>query len=167
MWKNTKAILNIKETQTEFYKRNQACPEVLKLVDLESKSFGMRCEKIIREMFSLEKATNSQHDAIYNGTKIEIKSARYWGGTMDCKFQHIEPDYDYEYILFVLVEFQDLHIWGMHKSKVKKMIEQGILTLQGKQGYWCKMSSILPHLTLVMSLDSLVQDIKENINIIL
>jgi len=161
MWKNTKAILNIKETQTEFYKRNQACPEVLKLVDLESKSFGMRCEKIIREMFSLEKATNSQHDAICKGTKIEIKSARYWGGTTNCRFQHVELDYDYEYILFVLVEFQDLRIWGMNKDRLKEMINLGILTSQGRQGYWTKMSDILPHLTIIKSKEDLENALKE------
>jgi hypothetical protein len=164
-WKNK--IINIKESQLDFYKRNNACREVLKLVGLESKAFGMFIERIIREMFSMNKPLNSQHDAIFNDKKIEIKSSRFWGGTMDCKWQHVEPTYDYDYILFVLVEFQDLRIWGMHKSKVKKMIEQGILTPQGKQGYWCKMSSILPHLTLMMSLDSLIQNIKEHIDVIL
>ena len=152
-WKKLE-FLN-KESQLEYYIRNNACPEVLKLVGLESKSFGMHCEKIIREIFSMNKPINSQHDAIYNGVKIEIKSARFWGGTIDCKFQHIEPTYNYDYILFVLVEFQDLRIWGMHKSKIHEMIALNILTRQGLQGYWSKMSKILPHLTIIKSKEEL------------
>lgn len=164
MWKNS--IINIKESQTEYYTRNKACPEVLKLVGLESKSFGMQMERIVREMFCLSKPINSQHDAILNDKKIEIKSARYWSSSTDCRWQHIEIDYDYDYVLFALVDFQDLHVWGMHKNKLKNMIEMGILTPQGRQGYWTKMSLILPHLS-VVSLDSLVQDIKEDVNIVL
>lgn len=161
MWKNS--IINIKESQTEYYTRNKACPEVLKLVGLESKSFGMQMERIVKEIFSINKPLNSQHDAICNGIKIEIKSARYWSSSTDCRWQHVEPTYDYDYILFILIEFQDISIWGMSKSKIHEMIALGIFTRQGRQGYWTKMSAILPHLTIIKSKEDLENTLKANL----
>ena len=107
-WKNTKTFKSIKEkeTQIKYYKKMNSCEEVLQLVDLESKPFGSESEKIIQEIFKLGPRTSSQNDGTRNGKKIEIKSARYWAGKDDCVWQHLEPDHDYEYALFALLDFQ-------------------------------------------------------------
>ena len=110
-WKKTKSFKSIqdKETQIKYYKKNNSCEEVLQLVDLESKPFGSVSEKIICEIFKLGQRTSSQNDGTRNGKKIEIKSARYWAGKDDCVWQHLEPDHDYEYALFALLDFHQLN----------------------------------------------------------
>ena len=149
-WKNTETFTSIKDklTQTKYYKEQGASTEVQQLVDLESKPFGSESEKIISEIFSLGPRTSTQNDGTFNGKKIEIKSARYWAGKDDCVWQHLEPDHDYEYVLFALLDFHGWKIWGIKKSLLMgDLREKKIVTYQGKQGWWTKKSAILPHLT--------------------
>lgn len=149
-WKNTAAFQMIedKETQMKYYKRMNAAPEVLQLVDLESKAFGTACEKIISEIFGMGPRTSSQNDGTFKGKKVETKTARYWSGKDDCVWQHLEPEYDYEYALLALLDFQGFKIWAMKKSVLMgEMRDKEIVTFQGKQGWWTKKSAILPYLT--------------------
>jgi len=149
-WKNSRAFKKIekKETQIKYYKKNNSPDEILQLVDLESKAFGTECENILSEILELGPRTSTQNDATKNGKKIEIKSARYWAGKDDCKWQHLEPDHDYEYALFVLLDFQGFKIWGISKSMLMgEMRDKKIVTFQGKQGWWVTKSAILPYLT--------------------
>jgi len=117
-WRNTNTFKSIKDKQTQikYYKSMNSCEEVLQLVDLESKPFGTESEKIIQEIFKLGPRTSPQNDGTLNGKKIEIKSARYWACKDDCVWQHLEPDYDYEYALFALLDFQCWKIWGIKKT---------------------------------------------------
>ena len=156
-WKNTAAFTTIheKETQIKHYKRMNASPEVLQLVELESKPFGSVCEKIISELFGLGPRTSSQNDATLNGKKIEIKTARYWAGKDDCVWQHLEPDHDYEYALFVLLNFQGWKVWCIKKTDLMDLREKKIVTFQGKQGWWTRKSVILPYLTPILTLADL------------
>jgi hypothetical protein len=155
-WKNTAAFTTIqeKETQIKHYKRMNASTEVLQLVELESKPFGSVCEKIISELFGLGPRTSSQNDATLNGKKIEIKTARYWAGKDDCVWQHLEPDHDYEYALFVLLNFQGWKVWCIKKTDLMDLRGK-IVTFQGKQGWWTRKSAILPHLTPIHTLTDL------------
>lgn len=155
-WKNTAAFTTIheKETQIKHYKRMNASAEVLELVQLESKPFGSVCEKIISELFGLGPRTSSQNDATLNGKKIEIKSARYWAGKDDCVWQHLEPDHDYDYALFVLLNFHGWKVWCIKKTALMELRGK-IVTDQGKQGCWTKKSAILPHLTPIHTLADL------------
>lgn len=155
-WKNTAAFTTIqeKETQIKHYKRMNASPEVLELVQLESKPFGSVCEKIISELFGLGPRTSSQNDATLNGKKIEIKTARYWAGKDDCVWQHLEPDHDYDYALFVLLNFQGWKVWCIKKTALMDLRGK-IVTDQGKQGCWTKKSAILPYLTPILTLADL------------
>ena len=155
-WKNTAAFTTIheKETQIKHYKRMNASAEVLELVQLESKPFGSVCEKIISELFGLGPRTSSQNDATLNGKKIEIKSARYWAGKDDCVWQHLEPDHDYDYALFVLLNFKGWKVWCIKKTALMELRGK-IVTDQGKQGCWTKKSAILPHLTPIHTLADL------------
>lgn len=163
-WKDTEAFKKIKDklTQIKYYKNNNSCDEVLQLVDLESKPFGTECEKIISELFNLDPRTSTQHDGTMNGKKIEIKSARYWAGKDDCKWQHLEPEHDYEYVLFVLLDFDRFKIWCIKKSLLMgELRDKKIVTFQGKQGWWVAKSAILPYLTPINN----VQDLDNFINL--
>ena len=156
-WKNTAAFTTIheKETQIKHYKRMNASAEVLQLVELESKPFGSVCEKIISELFGLGPRTSSQNDATLNGKKIEIKTARYWAGKDDCVWQHLEPDHDYDYALFVLLNFHGWKVWCIKKTDLMDLREKKIVTFQGKQGWWTRKSAILPYLTPIHTLAEL------------
>ena len=163
-WKNCKSFQKIidKETQIKYYEKNNSCDNVLQLVNLESKPFGCVCENIISELFNLGPRTSSQNDATKNGKKIEIKSARYWAGTDNCKWQHLEPDHDYDYVLFVLLDFDKFKVWGIKKSILMgEMREKKIVTFQGKQGWWVTKNAILNYLTPIeniFELDNFIQD---------
>lgn len=157
-WKNTKTFTSIKdkETQIKYYKRMNASPEVLQLVDLESKPFGSESEKIISEIFGLGPRTSSENDGTLNGKKIEIKSARYWAGKDDCRWQHLEPDHDYEYALLAILDFKGWKIWCIKKSLLMgEMRDKKIVTFQGKQGWWTTKSAILPYLTPINTIKEL------------
>ena len=157
-WKNTKTFTSIKdkETQIKYYKRMNASAEVLQLVELESKPFGSESEKIISEIFHLGPRTSTQNDGTLNGKKIEIKSARYWAGKDDCVWQHLEPDHDYEFALFVILDFQGWKVWCIHKPLLMgELREKRVVTFQGKQGWWTRKSAILPYLTPIKSVAEL------------
>lgn len=162
-WKNTKSFKAIKdkETQIKYYKKMNSCEEVLQLVNLESKPFGSESEKIIQEIFKLGPRTSTQNDGTRHGKKIEIKSARYWDGKDECRWQHLEPEHDYEYVLFALLDFQGWKVWGIKKSLLMgEMREKKIVTYQGKQGWWVKKSAIIKYLTPIKNiteLDSFIQ----------
>lgn len=164
-WKDTKTFKKIrdKQTQIKYYRTMNSCEEVLQLVDLESKPFGTECEKIIQEIFKLGPRTSTHNDGVRNGKKIEIKCARYWGGKDDCKWQHLEPDHDYEYALFALLDFHSWKVWGIKKSFLMgEMRDKKIVTYQGKQGFWVTKSAILSYLTpinTVADLDAFIQPI--------
>ena len=162
---NTKTFKSFekRESQFDFYKRNNSSPEILSLIDNESKSFGSLMENIISEIFQLEKRVSAQHDGIFDNKKIEIKSARYWLNMKNnCKWQHIELDYDYDVCILALVDFHDIYCWAISKSDLLKpeMIENKIISKQGKQGYWFKKSSIEKYLHPIKN----KEDLQEFIN---
>jgi hypothetical protein len=157
-WKKTKAFKAIqkKETQFKYYKRMKSCKEVLQLVNLDSKPFGSESEKIIQEIFCLGPRTSSQNDGTRLNKKIEIKTARYWAGKDDCIWQHLEPDYDYEFALFILLDFHGWKVWGIKKSFLMgEMRDKKIVTYQGKQGWWVKKSAIVSYLTPIQNISEL------------
>lgn len=165
-WKNTKAFKSIqeKETQIKYYTRMKSCNEVLELVDLESKPFGSVSEKIIQEIFKLGPRTSTQNDGTRHDKKIEIKCARYWAGKDDCVWQHLEPDHDYEYALFALLDFHGWKTWIIEKSKLMgDLREKKIVTFQGKQGWWVKKSAVLEHLTTITSVEELDAFIQKDV----
>jgi hypothetical protein len=129
----------------EYYRENHASPEIQRIVSLENRKFGSVIEKMLREIFDLTKPESSKHDAIFRrlglqDNKIYIKAARYWAGTDNCKWQHLEPDYDYTHIIFVLVDFNSLRTWIAPKSD---LFSGGFLTPQGQQGYWGDKQTLL------------------------
>lgn len=161
--KNTKCFKNLSvNSQLSYYKQNRSSETVLRLVELESKGFGSIMEKIIIEQFNLGKRTSSQNDATLNGVKFEIKSARYWSGIDDCKWQHIELHYDYQYILFALLDFDEIKCWCLSKDKLIELSDRGIVKKQGIQGYWTEKSKIMDYLTPVKNVSELEKYINSN-----
>jgi hypothetical protein len=157
-WKNNREFQAIydKESQAQYYKKMNAAPEVLQLVELESKKFGTISEKLLCNVLGLGPRTSSQNDGTFHGKKIEIKCARYWAGQDDCKWQHLEPDHDYEYALFGLLDFHGWKLWMIQKSLLMgELREKKIVTFQGKQGWWTRKSEILPYLTEITSVADL------------
>jgi hypothetical protein len=156
-WRKTssfQAIYN-KKSQYDYYKENSSSKDIIQLVRLESKSFGSCCENIIKEIFKLEARKSTQNDACKNGKKIEIKCARYWKQTNDCKWQHIELDYDYHCILLVLLDFTGFKVWFLDKKTLLYLVSLGLVTRQGQQGFWCQKSKIEPYLQAIHSLSDL------------
>ena len=157
-WENSKAFKAItdKETQIKYYKRNNAAPSVLALVELDSKPFGSEAEKILSEIFGLGKRTSTQNDGTFEGKKIEIKTARYWAGCDNCKWQHLEPEHDYDYAMLVLLDFQGFKVWTIKKSLLMgELREKKIVTFQGKQGWWATKSDLIPYLTQIQTVADL------------
>lgn len=146
-WAELDSVIDVRE----HYRNNGSEQEIMKIVALENRKFGSVIEKLLREIYNLSMPESTKHDAIFvrfgrPNTKLEIKAARYWAGTKNCKWQHLEPDYDYTHILFVLVDFNRLRVWCANKTP---LFEEKILTPQGKQGYWGDMDTLLAsgHLT--------------------
>jgi hypothetical protein len=157
-WKNTKTFKTIKtkETQLKYYKRMESCDEVLQLVSLESKPFGSVAENIIQAIFKMGARTSTQNDGTRNGKKIEIKCARYWAGKDNCRWQHLEPEHDYDIAMLVVLDFQGLKVWCIQKSILMgEMCDKKIVTKQGKQGCWVEKSAIEPYLTPIKSITEL------------
>ncbi len=163
-WKLLRSFQAIKDKQTQldYYTSMNATPEVLKLVSLDSKPFGSVCETIISELFEFGRRTSSQNDGTFHGKKIEIKTARYWAGVDDCRWQHLEPDHDYEIAMLVLLDFTEWKVWCIKKELLMgELREKKIVTFQGKQGHWTTKSAILPYLTPIHSREELLKFVSE------
>lgn len=157
-WETTVAYNTIshKMTQYQYYRSMNSYEQVISLVTLDSRSFGIKVEHIVKEIFKLDPRTSVQHDGTRHGKKIEIKSSRYWNGTLDCVWQHLEPSYDYDMVLFVLLGFNKLHVWGITKSLLMGMMRtKKIVTRQGRQGWWVKKSRIEPYITPINNISEL------------
>ena len=147
---------NFKISQYEFYKKNDTPIEILSLVSMESKRFGSISEKILINLFELNNRTSTQNDGVRKNKKIEIKCARYWGGTTDCKWQHIEPEHDFEFIIFGLLDFDSWKCWIIDKKKLMNDCkEKKLITCQGEQGYWCNKNKIIDYLTEINNIQDL------------
>ena len=124
-------------TQLDYYTRNNASLEILKLVSLSNKAFGEQyMQGIARDLFGLDNPEHTGHDMQLHGKKIEMKSAR-WGCTGMFKWQHIMPGHAYDYVLFALVDFQDIKFWLISKETILQY--PTLFTRQGGaegQGLW-------------------------------
>lgn len=149
-------VATSKPTQVEFYIKNESSEHILSLVPLSNKAFGEGMQRIAAEMFGMTAASDTGHDAVYKGVPIEIKSARYWSGKRDCKWQHIMADHEYRWVLLCLVDFHDLKFWLVSKEAI--IAHPEIFTQQGNaegQGRWCSMKQALPVAHPVVSLEDL------------
>ncbi len=157
-WKHLKTFVNNtrRETQTQHYVRMNAAPEVIELVSLDSKPFGSVSELILSDLFQMAPRTSSQHDGIFEGHKCEIKCARYWAGKDECRWQHLEPEHDYDFAMMALLDFHEWKVWCIPKTQLMgELREKKVVTFQGKQGWWTLKSAIMPYLTPIHELECL------------
>jgi hypothetical protein len=156
-WKETAYYKGIekKTTQLELYIQKKSPVEILQLVSMANKVFGAEMEGIYQEIFQLSPRVNSQHDGIRTGKKIEIKSARWHATGDDCNWQHLEPEYDYEFVLFTLVDFDSLKVWIISKKKLMALRDTNIVMKQGQQGWTTTKKKIEPYLTSISTVDDL------------
>ena len=145
------------KSQYEYYKENGSSQKVLNYVSMESKRFGSVSEKLISAIFNLGPRTSTQNDGVKKYKKVEIKCARYWGCKDECKWQHLEPNHDYDCVLFCLLDFDGTwKVWGIKKNMLMgDLREKNLVTYQGKQGWWCNKSDVIEYCTVIKSLSDL------------
>ena len=147
-----------KESQLDNYVKNHAPPEILKLVGMNSRVFGCVAERIVCEIFRLGPRTSTQNDGTFQGKKIEVKCARFWsdGDGSDCRWQHLEPEHDYDMALLVLLDYNGFQVGAIQKSYLMSELRvRNVVTHQGKQGWWTKRSDVLSYLTPIHSIADL------------
>jgi hypothetical protein len=164
-WKETSAFkAPLPESPTNYYKRMGAQPEVLKLVELQAKSFGTRCEKIIIEIFNIEKKINkkdTQYDGTLNGIKIEIKCAKRWAGGDGCEWQHLKEGHDFQYLLGCMLDTDGTwKVWCVSKELIMgEMRTNGIVKSRGTEGLYFEKNKALAYLTPIQSREDLLRAI--------
>ena len=145
---------NLNTSQLEYYTQNNASPEIMRYVPLQGKTFGEKCmEPIAKEYFNLEPRNDSGHDHVKNGKTLEQKSARWHGNGNDWKWQHIEMAHDWDCLLLCGLDFNDIKYYIASRKVVENLIEDGIITGQGKknengvaqpqQAYWFSRSDFI------------------------
>jgi hypothetical protein len=157
-WTQTKYFQEMekKTTQLELYVKRGASPEILSLVSMANKVFGTEMEGIFQELFQLSPRLSSQHDGIRLGKKIEIKSARWHATGDDCNWQHLEPDYDFEFVMFTLVDFTGLKVWMITKELLMgELRKQNVVLKQGQQGWTTNKNKIEKYLTPIETISDL------------
>lgn len=133
-------------------------PDIIELVQMTPHYFGIFVEKIVKELLELEPRINSQHDATLNNTKIEIKSSRFWNKQSDFKWQHIEPEHDWDILLCVSLTQYGLNIEAITKDQVIYFIKNNCIHQQGNQGFWVWSKDI--YLTPIKSKSDLIKFIQ-------
>jgi len=143
--------LNLKESevksQISFYRENGASPKIMKHLEMNSTRFGHFAESHTIKVFNLTKRSSPQHDCMFGTDKIEIKSSRYWNNTFDGKFQHIEPSYDYGFIICMMLALEKTHWYIISKSEMLKLYHKGVVKKQGKQGLWFTLENMKPYMS--------------------
>jgi len=164
-WTKTTAFskCSTKDTQVDYYRKNNASPEVIKLVALTPKPFGTEAENIIVESFGLDPRDNTQHDGKLRGKKLEVKCARWHAVGGDCNWLHLEEGHDFQYVIFALLDFQDWKCWIMTKPRLfGEMREKGILKKQGEEGWTVNKCKIEIHLTPIYSQADIIDFMEKN-----
>jgi hypothetical protein len=166
--KNTNSYKNLKKktkkSQLDYYIDNGAPKEILDFIKLSNKAFGSECEKIIIEIFKLEKSNESSYDAKYKDYKVEIKSSRIWNNLKDLfKWQHIMENHNYDFIIFCGIDINEFKFWIISKEKLLSLKETKCIKKQGGaegQGLWCEYSKIKNILTEINSINDISEYIK-------
>ena len=170
--KNTKSYKNMKNkmTQEDLYRRNNSCDDILKLVKLSNKAFGEKLQSIVKDLLDLDNSCDAGHDAqkLSLKLKFEIKSSRYGVSTNDFMWQHIMEEHDYDYLLFVGVDYDKLKIYLISKFDFMELKDKKIVTQQGRaegQGLWTQRKKVLRYLTEIQNKNhfySLIQQLESS-----
>tara|TARA_Y100000310_G_C20610498_1_gene777738 strand:+ start:228 stop:770 length:543 start_codon:yes stop_codon:yes gene_type:complete len=110
--------------------------EFLIFKNMSSKKKGSFFEKIFEEYVIenggiVEKPSNSDHDRIINGIKVEIKGSTLWGSGSHFRFQQIRANQDYDMIIFVSVFPDKIEFHYADKDTITKN-----LMIRDNDGNW-------------------------------
>ena len=146
-FKNMKTSIN----QEQYYRKNGAPEDILKIVRLSNKAFGEKLQCIIQELLDLEKSSHTGHDAqkVSMDLKFEIKSSRYGVKSKDYMWQHIMEKHNYDYLLLVGIDFNGFKVFIISKKDFMKLRCEGLVKTQGGgegQGLWCQCKKIEDYL---------------------
>tara|TARA_B100001029_G_scaffold178793_1_gene186342 strand:+ start:852 stop:1403 length:552 start_codon:yes stop_codon:yes gene_type:complete len=98
--------------------------------DLSSKRKGRFFEVLTEEYcenlgFIIDKPKNSDHDSIINGKKVEIKGSFRWvvdGELKHYRWQQIRPSQDYEVMIFLAIDPNNIRFYGANKKEVADFV---------------------------------------------
>tara|TARA_B100001175_G_scaffold233827_1_gene200254 strand:+ start:1085 stop:1621 length:537 start_codon:yes stop_codon:yes gene_type:complete len=98
--------------------------------DLSSKRKGRFFEVLTEEYvenlgWKVSKPTNSDHDTIINGKKVEIKGSFLWvvdGQLTHYRWQQIRPSQDYEVMIFLAVDPKNIRFYAADKQEVADFV---------------------------------------------
>ena len=108
----------------------------LPLKNLSSKKKGAMFEKLYHEYKLAQgcvvtKPTNSNHDRIVDGKKVEIKGSFLWGDGTHFRWQQIRTNQDYDVVVFIAVYPDRIEFYQADKQTVKDNLE-----VQDSEGNW-------------------------------
>lgn len=117
----------ISDARIELYKSIGAChPEVLRLAGLQSCIYGHESEKILQNVLGLSPRIAYNHDGIFQGQKIEIKSARYQINQPDlnyCWTRIYTNGLAYDWLILALLNIRGFDLWALHKKQIADIIK--------------------------------------------
>jgi hypothetical protein len=152
--------MSISKSQLSYYAENDSHPNIIKLVELNNKTFGEKMQKMIMEYLKLDKSNNSGYDIHdkLNNLKFEVKSSRYWVATQDWKWQHIMENHDYDYLLLCGINFKSVDVYIISKKDFLNLKKIGVVKQQGGaegQGLWANFKNIKTHLTSIENINDI------------
>ncbi len=155
-----------KETQRERYRRLNASPEILRIIDIGGgPAMGTTLESYARYYFSpsLKERSSTGHDHTVNDKKLEQKSSGLWDKTEDSfKWQHIEVDHNWNGLLLAGILPQKIVFWGLTRKNFLELVEAGKVTNQGNkeknssEGMWMLYKDIKDSLVEIETNDQLL-----------
>lgn len=131
----------------QLYKQNNASKFILDILEKQeelrnAKKWGVMMENVAQVLLGLDDSENSEHDKIYNGHKIEIKTSTMLNkhlekGRHTFQYNSVRLDYDYDYLLLQNVNLNSLDYYLISKKKLKtlnlganqKMIKKDIIQM--------------------------------------
>ena len=88
--------------------------------------FEVLTEEYVENMgWRVSKPTNSDHDTVINGKKGEIKGSFRWvvdGELTHYRWQQIRPSQDYEYMVFLAVDPNNIRFYCASKQEVSDFV---------------------------------------------
>jgi hypothetical protein len=147
-----------KFTLSDYYIENNAHNLIIPLIALNNRLFGCLMENIIKEYINADKSINSSYDYSYKSIKIEQKTSRYWRSIKDFKWQHIMLKHDYDMVILVGIDFNDIKIYAISKKIIFELYKNKKIKMQGNaegQGLWFSRNSIKTYLTQIKNINDL------------
>jgi hypothetical protein len=155
-----------KMTQLERYTAAGAPESILKIIRLGGgPGMGTTMEKIARHYFSdmlLPRATKTgasetgyDHRCVVHDRHmlVEQKSSGLWGDAPNSfKWQHIEVDHKWEFLLLAGIQYAGIDYWAMRRVDFLAAVAAGAATNQGNkakessEGVWMDYASVAPWL---------------------